>query len=120
MAQQRRAWSSPRAALTLALATALAVAFASSARARSAHPAPRRAVAYDYVAAKARELGTDPQAIVQFVRDDVKPDTSYTGVLRGAVGTLWAGAGDAADRALLLRALLRGAHARTRLVHGAV
>ena len=57
------------------------------------------------VAALAATLGGDPLAAFAFVRDSIRLDL-YPGVLRGADGTLAAGAANAADRALLLKALL--------------
>lgn len=72
---------------------------------------------FDYIAAKAEELHADPDAVVAFVRDDVSAD-GYDGALRGPVGTLWAGAGNDLDRALLLRALLDHVGEESRLVRG--
>ena len=72
---------------------------------------------FDYLAAKADELGNDRDAIVSYVRDDVQPET-YDGALRGAVATLWAGAGNDLDRALLLQGLLEASGTPSRLVHG--
>ncbi|MBI2922515.1 MAG: hypothetical protein HYY18_15800, partial [Planctomycetes bacterium] len=60
----------------------------------------------DDITAKARELGFDRARCVAFVKDEVGEE-AYEGVLRGEVGTLWSGAGNGPDRALLLAALLR-------------
>jgi hypothetical protein len=66
------------------------------------------------VAALAASLGNDPAAAFAFVRDAIGFDP-YAGVLRGAEGTLAARAGNAWDRALLLRALLARSGFKTRL-----
>lgn len=63
------------------------------------------------VKARAAALGQDPQAAFAFVRDQVVTEP-YPGVLRGAAGTLSAGAGNNLDKSLLLGALLaEGGHA---------
>ena len=66
------------------------------------------------VDALAASLGKDPAAAFEFVRDAIAFDP-YAGVLRGAEGTLAARAGNAWDRALLLRALLAKSGFKTRL-----
>lgn len=67
--------------------------------------------------ALAGSLGPEPATAFEFVRDHVAFDP-YPGVLRGADGALAARAGNAWDRALLLRALL-GSHGHvTRLALG--
>ena len=66
------------------------------------------------VGALAASLGNDPAAAFAFVRDAIAFDP-YAGVLRGAEGTLAARAGNAWDRALLLRALLDKSGSKTRL-----
>src|SRR5205807_2415783 len=71
----------------------------------------------DYIGDQAHALDLDVERILAFVRDQVHPARSQ-GVLRGPIGTLWAGAGNDLDRCLLLQALLERASARTRLVHG--
>lgn len=79
--------------------------------------ATAEAPGFDYLVAKADDLGNDQDAIISYVRDDVQPET-YDGALRGAVATLWAGGGNDLDRALLLRGLLDAAGEKSRLVHG--
>lgn len=69
------------------------------------------------VTGKADALGRDPQKIFEFMRDKVGLEP-YAGVLRGARGTLVAGAGNALDRALLAQALLAASDVETRLVQG--
>jgi len=69
------------------------------------------------VAARAAALGGDAQKIFEFMRDQVTLEP-YRGVLRGARGTLAAGAGNALDRALLAQALLKAAGIESRLVRG--
>lgn len=68
---------------------------------------------YDYVAAKAEQLGNDRDRIIAFVENDIA-DEDYPGCLRGPVGTLFTGAGNNVDRATLLVALLRKAGATAR------
>src|SRR5206468_4691730 len=69
------------------------------------------------VPAKARELRLDPQRIFAFVRDEIAYEP-YRGVLRGARGTLAAGAGNALDKALLLQSLLAASGQKATLVRG--
>ncbi len=69
------------------------------------------------VDALADALGVDPEASFDFVRDHLAFDP-YSGVLRGAAGALAARAGNAWDRALLLRALLEHNGHVTRLAFG--
>ncbi len=72
---------------------------------------------FDYIAAQARELEHDQQRIIEFVRDRIA-HRSYSGQLRGAVGTLWSGAGNDVDQAVLLTALLRESDLECRLARG--
>src|SRR3990172_12680221 len=69
------------------------------------------------VAAKAAALGGDAEKIFEFLRDQIALEP-YRGVLRGARGTLAAGAGNTLDRALLAQALLKAAGIESRLVSG--
>jgi len=69
------------------------------------------------VKTKADALGHDAQRIFEFMRDEITLEP-YTGVLRGARGTLAAGAGNALDRALLAQALLNAEGIESRLVAG--
>jgi transglutaminase-like putative cysteine protease len=82
------------------------------------------------IRARNQEAGTDPLIdetafnleydlgkIFQFVRDEVGYDP-YAGVLRGAKGTLWGLAGNSADQAMLLAALLNASMIQTRFAFG--
>ncbi|MBI3828438.1 MAG: carboxypeptidase regulatory-like domain-containing protein [Planctomycetes bacterium] len=73
----------------------------------------------DYLTAKARELDFEENQIRLFVKDNVGKE-AYEGALRGALGTLWSGAGNELDRALLFQALLERSRLSCRLVHGKV
>ncbi|MBI4583242.1 MAG: carboxypeptidase regulatory-like domain-containing protein [Planctomycetes bacterium] len=75
--------------------------------AKPAAEAPGRPTAEpaDYLGEKAKELGFNVDRIASFVRGEVAPE-KYEGVLHGPVGSLWAGAGNVADRVLLLKGLL--------------
>jgi hypothetical protein len=71
------------------------------------------------VTAKAASLGHDSQKIFALLRDKIVLEP-YVGMLRGARGTLAAGAGNALDRALLAQALLKAGGTDSRLVAGAL
>ena len=60
-------------------------------------------------------LGSDPEVLAEFVREHIAYEP-YAGVVRGARGTLAAGAGGDWDRAVLLAALLAEAGYESRLV----
>ncbi|MBX3031559.1 MAG: hypothetical protein KF809_15540 [Chloroflexi bacterium] len=74
-------------------------------------------VAADPIADQARALFLDQDAIFRFVADEVAYEP-YAGALRGPRVTLAGRAGNAADKALLLAALLDAALVRTRFVVG--
>lgn len=57
------------------------------------------------VRARAVSLGSDADAVLNFVRTEIRNEV-YPGSLRGAAGTLSAGAGNDLDKSLLLGALL--------------
>lgn len=69
------------------------------------------------VATLAAELGTDPAKAFEFVRDRIAHHV-YPGILRGAEGTLAAGAGNSFDKSLLLGSVLRAHGMRVRYVSG--
>ncbi|MEW6356728.1 MAG: hypothetical protein AB1696_10400 [Planctomycetota bacterium] len=77
---------------------------------------PRRR-GFDYIAWKAKDLKYDQDDIFAFAKDQVRHE-SYDGCLRGAVGTLWGGAGNDVDQAVLLAALLRECGEKVRFVRG--
>lgn len=54
----------------------------------------------------ADEIGKDPAALFAYIHDHVRTQV-YSGVLRGARGTLISGAGNSWDQALLLATMLR-------------
>jgi hypothetical protein len=67
--------------------------------------------------ALADRLGSDPTVMFHFVRDEIRYEP-YTGVLRGALGTLLCRAGNSLDRSLLLAALLQKAGFKTQIAGG--
>lgn len=71
---------------------------------------------FDIDALSAR-LGSNPMVIFHFVRDNIRYEP-YTGVLRGALGTLLCRAGNSLDRSLLLAALLQKAGFTVRIASG--
>lgn len=68
---------------------------------------------------QAFELDYEIDKIFRFVAEEVRYDP-YAGVLRGAQGTLWSRAGNSADQAMLLAALLEQALVPTRFVIGSL
>lgn len=84
-------------------------------QAYQALPAEVDRAAYD-LQARAATLGPAPQAAFEFVRDQIAGEP-YPGVLRGAAGTLSAGAGNDLDKALLLAALLAEGGHQVRYAH---
>jgi hypothetical protein len=62
--------------------------------------------AFDYFFAKAEELGRDPARVAKFVREDVRT-LAYKGHVKGALGTLWDGAGSPEDKQSLVDAILK-------------
>lgn len=71
------------------------------------------------ILAKTQELGYDYVRIYEYVRNNVRSEW-YTGSAKGALGTLRTGAGNAADQAALLVAMMRAAGAPARYVQGVV
>ncbi|MEQ9814580.1 MAG: transglutaminase domain-containing protein [Azospirillaceae bacterium] len=69
------------------------------------------------VAARSRQLGPSVEDIFAFVRDEISFEV-YSGVLRGARGTLAAAAGNAADQSLLLAEMLQHQGYETRFAFG--
>jgi transglutaminase-like putative cysteine protease len=69
------------------------------------------------LSARAHAIGADPEKVFEFMRDQITLEP-YAGVLRGARGTLLARAGNALDRALLAKELLRLNGIESRLVRG--
>lgn len=65
---------------------------------------------FDYFHAKAAELGFDPQRIARFVTDEVQT-AAYQGNAKGALATLWNGAGSPEEKQALADALLQAAGA---------
>lgn len=68
------------------------------------------------VSARAEALGSDPAALLEFVRK-LRLD-AYPGLQRGPSGVLVAGGGNPADKAALLAELLRSRGHQARLVRG--
>jgi Transglutaminase-like superfamily len=64
----------------------------------------------------ADEIGNDPASLFAYVHDHVRTQI-YSGVLRGARGTLMGGAGNSWDQALLLAAMLRHQGREVRFAH---
>jgi len=83
----------------------------------STPPAPAMPADPDPVADLAASLDYDVEAIATFVRTEIQYE-AYPGILRGARGTLWSRAGNAADQAILLGALLDAAQVPYRFAYG--
>lgn len=64
----------------------------------------------------ADQIGNNPSSFFAYVHDHVRTQI-YSGVLRGARGTLMGGAGNSWDQALLLAAMLRHHGREVRFVH---
>ena len=73
----------------------------------------------DPITAQANGLDFDRERIFRFVSDEIRYEP-YPGVLRGARGTLESRAGNSADQALLLAAMLEAAAIQVRYVAGAI
>ena len=81
------------------------------------HAGPALAGQTDRIADAALKQEFDPQKIFRFVADKIRYEP-YAGILRGALGTLEAGAGNSVDKALLLAALLDRSGVAYRFVRG--
>ena len=79
----------------------------------------RRAAGAPDITKIAFDLEYDANKIFDFVQKEVTYDP-YSGVLRGALGTLWGKAGNSADQTLLLQALLNESQITSRLVVGSL
>lgn len=62
-------------------------------------------------------LGNKPEDLYRFVRDEIRFE-AYTGILRGARGTLLARAGNAYDQAILLKSMFDSIGVPCRLIRG--
>ena len=71
------------------------------------------------IVAQAQALAFDPLQIYEFVRNEIATEW-YAGIMKGAEGTLRHRAGNDADQAALLVALLRAASQPARYIHGVV
>ncbi|MEO1369401.1 MAG: transglutaminase-like domain-containing protein, partial [Acidobacteriota bacterium] len=89
--------------------------------ATSSAPGPgeraEKAAEGEAVRAKVQELGADPVALYHFVLNEIAPSHSF-GAISGPAAVLAAGAGNDADQAGLLAALLREAGFPARLAWG--
>src|SRR5439155_7420105 len=103
------------AAATLSPATAPDVSKTVVARADALADAVPE-IEYD-LTARAKSLGEGVEPAFAFVRDQIRFEC-YDGVLRGSHGTDTARAGNAADRALLLSAILKAKGVETRYARG--
>jgi Transglutaminase-like superfamily len=108
----------------LALSGALGLGIVGATRAvgqsPSASPVPFPApTSSDPIADLADSLGLDVERIFRFVADEIRYQP-YAGILRGPTGTLASRAGNAADQAALLAALLQAAAVPVRFAWGAL
>ena len=71
------------------------------------------------ILAKTKELNYDYVRIYEYVRNNLRTEW-YTGSIKGAVGALRTGSGNAVDQASLLIAMMRAAGAPARYVQGVV
>jgi transglutaminase-like putative cysteine protease len=96
-------------AATIGLPSPVAFEHASSAPAQPVSVAPARDDASaTAIKALAARLSSDPDALLKRAANGISPAV-YDGVQQGALGTLAAGVGNSADKALLLSALIRAA-----------
>ena len=103
-------------ALVVAMVTGPGVA-ASSSLARGQTQPMLATAQTDPVADLALDLEYDADMIFRFVADEIRYEP-YTGILRGAQGTLAARAGNSVDKALLLAALLDASLIQYRFARG--
>ncbi|MEZ6188363.1 MAG: hypothetical protein R3F62_25600 [Planctomycetota bacterium] len=66
---------------------------------------PTPGLPFDYLRVKAEELGRDRARVLGFVREEVV-DLPYRGDVKGALGTLWEGAGSPEEKLALAQGLL--------------
>jgi hypothetical protein len=117
-ARSQTAWRIDRRNfLKLAGASAAGLLVASPALAQV--PASSAPSASDAIFDLALELGFDMERAFQFVSEQVRYEP-YSGVLRGARGTLMGGAGNSADKAVLLAALLETSQIPYRFAMGSL
>ena len=109
-----------RTFLELASATVLATAGASvlARTATAQSPLPTAAIP-DAITELAASLGRDPERIFRWVQEEIRYEP-YSGILRGAKGTLLARAGNSADQAVLLADLLKASAVPVRYVTGSL
>ena len=111
----------PTAVLLAALLVVITGPGAAAAATRSgfpSRPAPGTvAVQGDPIESLALTLDYDVDRIFRFVADEIRYEP-YAGILRGAVGTLRARAGNSVDKALLLAALLDASQVHYRFASG--
>lgn len=122
-------WLDRRTFLRLSVASGLATVLGCSKDPEPGSPASpddipsstiaEHVAAVDPVGEQASALGKDLSRIFSFVRDDVRYEP-YSGVLRGAGGTIAGLAGNSADQAVLLAALLKASDIRCRFAIGAL